>query len=376
MKLLKQFILIFTLIFTGVANAYDLEVDGIYYKIMSLSDFTCAVTYGDKKYTGDLVIPAQIQYNSRTVKVIGIANNAFEDCTALQTVTIPNSVTEIGDNAFSDCSSLQSVCLSNSVTSIQFSTFKGCSSLQSITIPNSVTSIGNCAFSGCSSLQSIKLSENLKSIEYGCFKDCEKLESLDLPGSLDKIEMNTLGIHTFDNCKNLRNISFNFAKSKLQLDYWSDSNIDLQGWTNTLETIFIDRRLSSKITCLESLRELTIGENTDGVDIEISSANKLTKIICQGKTPPYLPACTNKQYMNIEVKVPKGTLETYQKNSYWKNFWNISEYDGSGVENIASDQTKFEIDRYNLQGQKVNDTYRGIILVRYSDGTTRKMISR
>ena len=71
---------------------------------------------------------------------------------------IPDSVTSIGDWAFGSCSSLQSVTIPDSVKSIGGGAFYRCSSLQSVTIPDSVTSIGSYAFEGCSSLQSIIIS--------------------------------------------------------------------------------------------------------------------------------------------------------------------------------------------------------------------------
>ena len=75
-----------------------------------------------------------------------IAGGAFEYCTSLTSVTIPNSVTSIGNRAFYGCESLTSVTIPNSVTSIGEEAFAWCSSLTSVTIPNSVTSIGGYAF--------------------------------------------------------------------------------------------------------------------------------------------------------------------------------------------------------------------------------------
>ena len=86
-----------------------------------------------------------------------IAGNAFYGCTALTSVTIPNSVTSIGTGAFYQCSGLTSVTIGNSVTSIGDQAFYQCSGLTSVTIGNSVTSIGNSAFSFCSGLTSVTI---------------------------------------------------------------------------------------------------------------------------------------------------------------------------------------------------------------------------
>ena len=78
-----------------------------------------------------------------------IGYSAFDGCTSLTSITIPNSVTSIGGDAFYGCSGLTSITIPNSVTSIGSSAFYGCSGLTSITIPNSVTSIRSGTFSGC-----------------------------------------------------------------------------------------------------------------------------------------------------------------------------------------------------------------------------------
>lgn len=49
--------------------AYDFEVDGIYYEVVSVPDLTCAIVKGDVEYAGDFVIPSEVVYNGRTLTV-------------------------------------------------------------------------------------------------------------------------------------------------------------------------------------------------------------------------------------------------------------------------------------------------------------------
>ena len=68
------------------AYAYDFEVDGFYYNIVSVTEFTCEVTSGDVKYAGDIEIPATVSYNNRTVSVTRIGQKAFYECTLLTSI--------------------------------------------------------------------------------------------------------------------------------------------------------------------------------------------------------------------------------------------------------------------------------------------------
>ena len=123
----------------------------------------------------EIHIPSQIQYGKYTYEVTSIGKWAFDECSKLTSITIPNSVMSIGSCVFSDCSSLTSITIPNSVMSIGNSAFAWCEGLTSISIPNSVTSIGWEAFNGCSSLKSIKIPKGLTNIGVDAFPEHTKV---------------------------------------------------------------------------------------------------------------------------------------------------------------------------------------------------------
>ena len=90
-----------------------------------------------------------------------ICDGAFNCCSALAEVVIPNSVTSIGNSAFANCSALSNIAIPDSVTSIGNYAFSSCCSLSDIIIPDSVENVGNGAFEYCSLLECISIPESV-----------------------------------------------------------------------------------------------------------------------------------------------------------------------------------------------------------------------
>ena len=107
-----------------------------------------------------------------------IGKEAFHKCASLESVTIPSSVTFLGTGAFRECKGLTRVVLPNSVTVIRDKTFYYCNHLTDITIPSTVTSIGLQAFGSCARLTSIVIPASVTTVDTSAFSVCASLKSV------------------------------------------------------------------------------------------------------------------------------------------------------------------------------------------------------
>ena len=187
-------------------------------------------------YTGnetDVVIPSTVDGYT----VIKIKENAFENCTSLKSIEIPDSVKTINGYTFNGCSFLTDVKIPDSVTSIEWSAFRDCSSLRYIKIPNSVTNIGNYAFGGCTSLVSIVIPDGVTAIKDNTFKDCTSLKSVKIPDSVTSIMANS-----FSNCKNLTTIVIPASVTNINGKAFEScsSKLVIYGYTNSAANTYAD----------------------------------------------------------------------------------------------------------------------------------------
>jgi hypothetical protein len=92
------------------------SIKGIKY-LLDEENLTAVVTC-KKDYEGDIIIPETVVFKKVTYRVTSIGGWAFDGCSSLTSIVIPDSVTWIGSCAFKCCTSLTSIVVRDSVTSI------------------------------------------------------------------------------------------------------------------------------------------------------------------------------------------------------------------------------------------------------------------
>lgn len=131
--------------------------------------------------------------------VTKIARDAFKSCSKLKNLQIPHSVEEIGDNAFFNCRSLSEVTLSKQIRSIGYKAFASCRKIKKVTVLGSVAALGWGAFINCSALESVSFAEGLEKIGGTAFEGCWSLREVQLPTTLKEI-----GLGAFGDCRALQ----------------------------------------------------------------------------------------------------------------------------------------------------------------------------
>ena len=354
------------------------------------------VRYGDNYYTsndklGDWAFYGCSGLTSLTIPsgVTSIGDKAFRGCSRLTSLTIPSGVTSIGDWAFSGCSGLTSLTIPSSVTSIGNYAFYGCSGLTSLTLPSGVTSIGDWAFGYCSELTSLTLPSGVTSIGNYAFFGCSGLTSLTLPSSVTSI-----GDYAFQDCSGLTSLTLPSGVTSIGNDaFYGCSGLTSltipSGVTSIGKRAFYgcsgltSLTLPSGVTSIGNYafygcRGLTSLTIPSGVTVigegAFRGCSGLTSIYVYPENLPELESgifsgCDAK---NCTVYVPKGTYDAY-KSSEFGYFEKIVEFDATGIDKVTTSTDVKEVSRYSANGQRLSAPAKGLNIVKYSDGSVKKV---
>ena len=299
--------------------------------------------------------------------VTSIGNQTFYGCSGLTSLTLPSSVTSIGEWAFGGCSGLTSLTIPSGVTSIGIAAFDGCSGLTSLTIPSSVTSIGNEAFHGCSGLTSLTIPSGVTEIGEGTFEGCSGLTSLTIPSGVTSI-----GYYAFDGCSGLTSLTI--PSSVTSIDWGAFSGCS--GLTSLTIPSGVTSIGNSFFEGCSGLTSLTIPSGVTSIgNYAFADCSGLTSIYVYPENLPELGTyifngCDAK---NCTVYVPKGTYDAY-KSSEFGYFEKIVEFDASGIDKVTTSTNAKEVSRYSANGQRLSAPAKGLNIVKYSDGSVKKVV--
>lgn len=318
-------------------------------------------------------------------------SNLFRNVSKLNTVIMPEYLTTTGSGTFMD-SPLSSITLPKNLTYIDDNAFNGCGGLRDISIPSGVTSIGNGAFEGCW-LQHIYLHDGLKSIGNYAFA-ISALKEINIPNSVAYI-----GDNCFQGCGGLEEVVILSDQiTEIPNEAFADCNalhtIKLPANLERIgERAFIGTwRLGTKegLTIPSKVRE--IGAEAfykslfDAVDIVLPAS--LTNIysafegsgarVIHCYMPEPLPLNGSSfggggSLSNCKLYVPKGCANKYRNAEVWRDF-DIEEMEVTGIGSATNDSTVTEEARYDANGNLLAAPAKGLNIVRYSDGTVKKIM--
>jgi len=183
-------------------NAFNVSISNNNYKdisgVLYNKSQSTIIRYPSAKAGLSYTIPTDVSI---------IKSRAFEN-SALNSISMPNTISLMEPNTFMQCTKLSSINLSTSLTSLPANAFNTCVSLGTITIPSSITFIGSGAFAQ-TGLTNVTLPSSLTTLGSGAFQD-SKLSSITLPNSLTY-----LAGFTFYGCTYLTDISLGNALTNI-----------------------------------------------------------------------------------------------------------------------------------------------------------------
>lgn len=165
---------------TGVvvfSMAQEFKHGGIHYKILNENSVE---TFRDRTSLpqGEVIIPAQVEYNGKTYNVTKIGNATFFGAKEITSVVLPDTITEIGYQAFMYCENMEMINLPNSILNIRNDAFRFCKSLKKVVLPSQVTELDKHIFDSCNSLQTITFPKSFRKIGYWTFGQLYSLKEM------------------------------------------------------------------------------------------------------------------------------------------------------------------------------------------------------
>ena len=287
-----------------------------------------------------------------------IGSYTFYECRNLKSLKLPSGVTEIGSSAFEDCRDLTSLTIPSGVTEIGSSAFKGCTDLTSLSLPSGITEIGSLTFYGCTGLTSLSLPSGVTEIGSAAFSGCTGLTSLSLPSSITEIDS-----YAFKGCTGLKDVSF-YINGDFETYLTKDHPCIEVGCG--IKYYLNDEEITSIVvpSSVTTLGMYAFQRCSNLLSVYVSWPTPISAYKTFSETN--LGKCT--------LYVPQGTEQDYWLANVWGDFGKIVEFDATGIDKVTTSNDAKELSRYSVNGQRLSAPAKGLNIVKYSDGSVKKVV--
>lgn len=353
--------------------------------------------------------------------VDSIGLGCFYGCKNLKEVKLSPKLSYIGRSAFGYCTNLPKIDLPNSVKHIGYGAFENCTSFTSLTIPENLEVIEDNAFKGCKGIKKLdynarKIDCARQNLEYSFMYDCplekinigEKVEFL--PGYFMARKKDVPYFEIPQNVKCIGDEAFYAVNIE---EFVIPTTVEYIGNKAFHETNLYDtfERIDD-ILYINNIAYEYLGNNNGYIEnlkfrdgtVGISSGWYLSynkkpinfpetlkyigyglrtmpwtdgSIFFKGVLPPKailgehykelhlgdpLSCRSFEEYTLYTLYVPKGSKQRYMEAEYWNLFPNIKEYDVTGINNVTLDSDASNCPIYNMNGQRVDGSYKGVVI--------------
>lgn len=420
----------------------EVKIGNLWYLLKKdgLTATVIAPTEEGESYSGDIIVPASVNYESADYAVTSLGDDCFGSsditkitlseglksigkrvfsyCGKIRKIAIPASVGALGDNAFAYCDNLFEVSFAENsqIEAFPSGLFKGDSQLYEAVFPVGIKTIGSEAYSG-TGISSLPIPGTVTEIGSGAFKSCRSLTSVSIPSSVTSLGDNaffftpittveipaSVGIipeDCFRACDKLETVIISDGITAIGNGAFASCTV--------LESIKIPESVKSigeEAFQLDSkLGDIDFGPGVesigyrafyycDGIGIltlpasmkeigeqAFANCTALTAIESKATVPPtaYENSFDIDTYQSATLKVNDNVLEAYKAASPWNLFVSIGVQ--TGIDDIAADDSRivriYRLDGTQLEPNHAASVGSGVYVVHFSNGSIKKMVVR
>ncbi len=357
---MKYLFIILTSLFSLSIHGTIVEIGSLTYEINSKIKTAEVSSKENGKYSGEIVIPSQINYLGDVYDVTAIKYDAFKS-SYITSVSIPEGVKSIGSSAFSNCYNLESVIIPNSVVEMGMFAFGWCIGLKTVELGNGITSIPYHCFGKCSKLETIIFPKCLESIGESAFLECSELKEINIPENVTFI-----GMTAFANCKNVESLIL--PNSNIQLSMQAFQGIGVK-------TLIIPNGVKSiGRYCFNGCKNLTsiiIGGDIQQIeDYAFAYCPDIVDVFCYAKEVPITNLNTfEDSYIEyVTLHVLDTSIDLYKIHPVWKNFkyivsLNNSDPKPTGINMLKTVSIEKGKKIFDIRGHQVQHLEKGLYIL-------------